>query len=473
MHIMKNKLLACLVAGLCYTGAALAQFVHGTSSSYVWPEDPPVKEKLNRWQDQKFGMIVHWGLYAIPGIVESWSICSEDEAWIPRDSTIAYTDYKKWYWNLSQQFNPVQFDPSQWAKAGREAGMNYVVFTTKHHDGYCLFDTRQTDFSVTRGPFKNHPKANIAWHVFDAFRTEGYMIGAYFSKPDWHSQHYWWDRYATPTRNVNYNISQHRWKWDQFKEYTYNQISELMHQYGSIDILWLDGGWVRPATGNAPGQPAPNSQDIDMPRIARMARQAQPGLLVVDRTVHGPYENYQTPEQAIPPTQLPYPWETCMTLGSDWGYVPRQTFKSSRRIVHTLVEIVAKGGSLLLGVGPTPEGLLPDKVVERLHEIGQWTARNGKAIYATRITTDYHHGNVWFTQSKDGRLLYATVCLPENNPLPSTVEWKGNIPAKGSKMILLHTGKSVKWTTTGDQTIVTLPKGLSNDLPALSFEYKK
>ncbi len=470
---MKNKLFICLIVGLCYTGVSMAQFVHESSSSYIWPEDPLIKEKLDRWQDQKFGMIIHWGLYVIHGIVESWSICSEDVGWIPRDSTIAYTDYKKWYWDLSKLFNPVKFDPSQWAKSGKAAGMNYLVFTTKHHDGYCLFDTKETDFSVAHGPFKNNPKADIAKYVFEAFRAEGYMIGAYFSKPDWHCQHYWWDRYATPNRNVNYDIRRHQWKWNKFKEFTFNQIRELMHRYGSIDILWLDGGWVRPLAEEEQRSRNRNSQDIDMPRIAQMAREAQPGLLIVDRTVHGPYENYQTPEQNIPATQLPYPWETCMTLGVDWGYVPNQPFKSSRTIVHKLVEIVAKGGSLLLGVGPSPEGLFPDIVIERLQEIGQWTIRNGKAIYATRSTPHYNDGNVWFTQSRDGKQLYAMVCLPENEALPARIKWKGNVPASGSNMILLHTGKSVSWKKEGEKVVVSLPKGLPGNLPALAFEFVK
>ncbi len=469
---MNKKNIACMIFCLMYACAVFAQDEH-ENAPYTWPDDKQVSAKLDKWQDLKFGMIIHWGLYAIPGIVESWSVCSEDESWIPRDSNVSYIDYKKWYWDLSKQFNPVKFDPEQWANAGKAAGMKYLVFTTKHHDGYCLFDTKQTDFSIAKGPFKNNPHADAAKYVFDAFRKDGYMIGAYFSKPDWHSPDYWWDRYATPTRNNNYDVRKHPWKWERFKQYTYNQISELMHNYGSIDILWLDGGWVRPLSEDEQKDRRRWSQDIDMPRIARMAREAQPGLLIVDRTVHGPYENYQTPEQNIPSSQLPYPWETCMTLGTDWGYVPNQPLKSSRTVVHKLIEIVAKGGSLLLGVGPTAEGLLPDNIVERLAEIGQWTTRNGKAIYNTRSVSHYHDGNVWFTQSKDGGIIYALVCMPENKPLPPTVEWTGNAPAKGTKMILLQTGKPVKWKMNDNKIIVSLPKGLPVDVPALAFEYKK
>lgn len=459
-----------LMLCLSIFGKLQAQFAHGISSSYVWPTDSLVKQKLDQWQDQKFGMIIHWGLYAIPGIVESWSLSSEDEDWIPRDSTIPYVEYKKWYWSLADQFNPVKFDPVQWAKAGKAAGMNYLVFTTKHHDGFCMFNTKETDYSIAKGPFKDNPRADVAKYVFEAFRNQNYMIGAYFSKPDWHSDHYWWQRYATPTRNNNYDVRRHPWKWDLFKQFTYNQIEELMTRYGSIDILWLDGGWVAPVSEEE--QKINHwSQDIDMPKIAAMARQNQPGILVVDRTVHGPYENYQTPEQQIPPTQLPFPWETCMTLGKDWGFVPDQSFKSSRKVIHSLIEVVAKGGSLLLGVGPSPEGLLPDEVVKRLEEIGQWTSQNGEAIYGTRITEHYNEGNIWFTQSKDAKNKYALVCLQENENIPATIQWTGNIPQKGTKMIMLHTGKIVKWKQEGNTIKVTLPV-LSKDIEAIAIKFE-
>ncbi|MDR2563684.1 MAG: alpha-L-fucosidase [Prevotellaceae bacterium] len=467
---MKSKLLLiCFSLSLSHTLSA--QFVHGQSDAYILPDEPSVVEKLEQWKDLKFGMIVHWGLYSIPGIVESWSICSEDEDWIPRDSLADYNEYKQWYWDLSKQFNPLKFNPDQWAKAGVEAGMKYLVFTTKHHDGFCMFDTRETDFSIARGPFKDNPKADVAKYVFESFRKFGYMIGAYFSKPDWHSQDYWWKRYATSNRSNNYDVRKHPWKWESFKQFTFKQISELMSNYGQIDILWLDGGWVRPIPESSQNSRR-WSQDIDMPKIAKMAREKQKGLLIVDRTVHGKYENYQTPEQSIPAKQLPYPWETCMTLGKDWGYVPGQTFKSSHKVIHSLIEIVAKGGSLLLGVGPSSEGLLPDEVVSRLQEIGKWTSQNSEAIYNTRSTKHYNDGNTWFTQSKDGKMIYAMVCLPENQDAPSSVEWKGNTPAKGSTMILLHTGKKVKWTVENERTIVNLPKNLPKNLPALTFKIR-
>jgi alpha-L-fucosidase len=211
-----------------------------------------------------------------------------------------------------------------------------------------------------------------------------------------------------------------------------------------------------------------------MPAIATMARQAQPGLLIVDRTVHGPYENYQTPEQRVPDQQLPHPWESCITLGTSWGYVQHEKLKPANKVIHQLVEVVAKGGSLLLGVGPTPEGTLPEPVVQRLSEIGNWLKVNGAAIYNTRPTTHYKDNNIYFTQSKDSSTLYAMVLIADG--VPGTIEWSGHIPGKGSRIKLLATGSSVKFVTKGNKVIVTLPSALQKRLasePALAFSIKK
>jgi alpha-L-fucosidase len=469
--------LASLSMGMSH-GLLAQENVHPQSTKYEWPAEADVKAKLDKWQDQKFGIILHWGLYAVPGIMESWNLCSED--WIDRDSTITYEDYKKWYWGQMKNFNPVNFNPDDWAKVAREAGMRYLVFTTKHHDGFNMFDTKQTDFKISNGPFKNNPKADVAKYVFDAFRKQGFMIGAYFSKPDWHSEYYWWPKYATADRNNNYDIRKNPWRWNQFKQFTYNQISELMHGYGSIDILWLDGGWVRPLeTVNEEvrswGARIPEwSQDIDMPKIAAMARAAQPGLLMVDRTVHGRYENYQTPEQRVPEKQLDHPWESCMTLANNWGYVPGDKYKSPAKVIHTLIEVVAKGGSLLLGVGPKPDGTLPEEAVTRMQEIGKWVNKNGAALYGTRITKNYHDGNTWFTQNVKEGTRYALVCLPEGQPVSKEIVWQHSLPRKGSKMKLLQTGETVKWKMEGDKVKVSIPVSVTNAkqaYPALAFSF--
>jgi alpha-L-fucosidase len=457
-------------------GIIQAQHAHPTSSQYQWPQDPLVGKKLEQWRDLKFGMIIHWGLYAEAGIIESWSLCSEE--WISRDSTADYAKYKEWYWSLKDKFNPQKFNPGQWAQAAKDAGMGYVVFTTKHHDGFNMFDTRETDFKITNGPLAGHPKANVAFHVFDAFRKQGMMIGAYYSKPDWHSEYYWWPKYATADRNNNYDIRTYPWRWNQFKRFTYNQINELMTDYGSIDILWLDGGWVRPLeTVNAEvlswGARIPEwSQDIQIDKIASMARSKHPGLLIVDRTVHGPYENYLTPEQNVPKEKLEYPWESCITLGGAWGYVPNDNFKSAAKVIRLLSEIVAKGGSLLLGIGPGRDGTLSDLQISRLKEIGEWMKANGAAIYGTRTATIHTDNTTFFTKGKNGET-FAIVPLEENKSVPSTIIWTANLPKKGSDVKLLMNGKRVKWVRSGDSVTVSLPDDIKKlkAYPALAFSF--
>jgi len=441
-----------LMFALCLSFRAQENSIHQRSTSYEWPKDQLVVQNLKKWQDLKFGVLLHWGIYAVPGIVESWSICDED--WIKRDTTRTYQEYMDWYFGLANEFCPTKFDPKQWADVCRDAGMKYVIFTTKHHDGFCMFDSKETDFTIAKHAFKDNPKCDVLKYVLDAFREQQFVAGTYFSKPDWHSQYYWWDVFGKKGRNVNYPVAQFPQRWEKFKQYTHRQINEITSRYGKVDILWLDGGWVyKEKLG----------QDIDMPKLASIARQNQPGMIIVDRTIHGPYENYQTPEQSIPETQLSYPWESCITLTNDWGWVPNPTFKSPEKVIGTLIEIVAKGGNLVLGVGPTPEGLIEPESVSRLKAIGQWLKANGKAIYETVPTPHYHEGNVWFTQSKEGSKSYAIYRLEDGQSLPATVSWSGNLPKKSIR--LLSTGKRLKYQVKENQVTVTLP----NNLPHQSF----
>lgn len=285
----------------------------------------------------------------------------------------------------------------------KDAGFKYLIFTTKHHDGFCMFDSKYTDYNIAQGPYKNGKYKNVAYHLFNAFRQQGFMIGAYFSKPDWHCEYYWDPALSTPTRNPNYDIQKYPEKWTKYQQYTANQIDELMSNYGRIDILWLDGGWVRKDKG----------QDIKLDEIVDNARKKQPGLIAVDRTIPGRNENYQTPELNVPKTQQTHPWESCITLANSWGWNPTPKYKSVNRIINTLAEITAKGGCLALNVGPTGEGVIEEEAIIRLKQIGEWLRKNGKAIYATRITPNYNYGNVWFTANKDRKTLYAIMRFPK------------------------------------------------------------
>ena len=317
---------------------------------------------------------------------------------------------------MNRSFNPQHFDASQWAQLAKEAGMKYMVFTTKHHDGFCMFDSRETDYT-TMGPLCPAHR-DFTRELVEAFRSEGLWTGLYFSKPDWHNDDYWAHEWATPDRNVNYDIDAYPERWKRFKDFTYNQIYELTHNYGDIDILWLDGGWIRPEWSLTDETREwlgcyGRIQDIDMPRIVKMAREDNPDLIIVDRSVGGRYENYKTPEQQIPGELLPYPWETCMSMGDSWSFVENDNYKSTKQLIHMLVDIVAKGGNYLLNVGPDEDGQIPETAVERLREIGEWLKVNGQAIYNTRPLYPYAKGDKRYTQSKDGKFQYEITLTDE------------------------------------------------------------
>jgi alpha-L-fucosidase len=432
--------------------------------AYLYPTDPLVQKKLEVWQDLKFGLLMHWGLYAQLGIVESWALCSEDQSFQDRGG-VCYTEFKEMYFSQIRKFNPQQFDPEPWARAAKDAGMRYVVFTTKHHDGFCMWDTRQTDFRITgpESPFGNHPRSNVTKEIFKAFRDEGLMIGTYFSKADWHHPDYWSPLWATPDRNNNYDVRKYPEMWQRFKDFTYNQIEELMTTLGSVDVLWLDGGWVRPDSTITDevlswGYDIPKwEQDIDMPRIAKMARSHQPGLLIVDRTVHGPYENYRTPEQHVPARGLAYPFETNMTITGNWGHVPNARYKTANKLIHTLVDVVAKGGNFILNVGPTPQGTFESTAYERLKEIGQWMKINNEAIYATRKWRTYHEGDdIRFTRTKDGKTVYVFAMT-----WPGTAFQSVSLIAKpGTPIVMLGDYRPLEWFQGKGGLWIELPEGL-------------
>lgn len=437
---------------------------HNASYLYIPPTDPAVKAKLTQWQQLKFGLFMHWGTYSQWGVVESWSLCPEDEGWCERRGPYAadWFAYKKAYENLQTTFNPGKFNPEKWAAAAKAAGMGYVVFTTKHHDGFCMFDTRQTDYRITHPstPFSANPKANITKEIFEAFRAKGFMTGAYFSKPDWHTPDYWWKYFPPKDRNVSYDPKKYPERWQAFKDFTYRQIEELATGYGKVDILWLDGGWVRPKhtidTNVSWQKTIPYDQDIDMPRIAHMARSHQPGMLVVDRTVAGPYENYVTPEQTVPDSYLPYPWESCITLGTSWSYVPNDRYKSPREVIHLLTSIISRNGSLLLNVGPGPDGEWDKNAYESLEGIAQWMQVNAEAVHGTMANRHLPQQGPWVFTEKEN-VIYAIYQAKTGEALPPTVTIPLSITRKPVAVSLLGQKPLLRFTQNMGKIEVTLP----------------
>ena len=454
------------------------------SEKYVPETDPLVLEKLEQWQDMKFGLLMHWGAYSQWGIVESWSLCPEDYGWCERKkgSYENYFDYVKDYENLQTTFNPTQFDPDKWAEAAKNAGMKYVVFTTKHHDGFCMFDTKYTDYKITDPacPFNSNPKSNVTKEIFDSFRNEGLWAGAYFSKPDWHCDSYW-DPYFPPMdRNVNYDPDAFPEKWEKYVDFTHNQIMELCTDYGDLDILWLDGGWVCKHSednirniytdrlknvGSGFIKTDIINQDIKMDELVEKAREAQPGLIVVDRAVHGKNQNYLTPENRVPKVALPYPWESCIIAGGGWSWVPNPKFMSGRQLVHMLVDIVAKGGNLLLNIAPGPDGTWPDGAYNLLEEMGDWMIVNDEAIYETRSLEPYKEGQVCLTQKKDGTVYAIYLADESENTIPSKI-WLSSIqPKKDAKLTLLGSDKALEWELSGNGFYVDIPEKLRKNPP--------
>jgi alpha-L-fucosidase len=439
---------------------------------YFPDPDTAIQHRLEEWKDLKFGLLMHWGTYSQWGIVESWSICPEDLGWATgaRKPGIAdsYVEYVKAYENLQTTFNPVKFNPEKWAAAAKDAGMKYMVFTTKHHDGFAMFDSKYTDYKITgkTTPFASNARSNVTKEIFNAFRNQNLWIGAYFSKPDWHSDYYWWKKFPASDRNANYSIQKYPEQWKKFVDYTHNQLNELVSDYGKVDILWLDGGWVRPKTAdeltkemadvyeNSRWARNPQSQDINMPQLVKEVRAKQPKIIVVDRAVPGQQQNYLTPEQHIPENGLPYPWETCMTMANSWSYVPNDQYKPTNEIIEKLVDIVSKGGNYLLNIGPSPEGEFDATAYQRLQEIGVWMKTNGEAIYSTRMYNVFSEGeNIRFTQSKDHKTQYIFLYdFPE-----APVLLKQLNVSKHANITFLANNKKLKWKMVDGALEINVP----------------
>jgi len=440
---------------------------HSDAADIAANEQPEwLRRRLDWFMDQRFGCILHWGPYSQWDCCESWPLVPADtfgrpddlKCWVERGKDLAR--FSRDYRALNRTFNPVDFDPDAWAAILKDAGMRYVALTTKHHDGFCLFDTRTTDYRITHPdcPFHSNPRANVVKEAFDAFRKQGLAISCYFSKSDWTTPYYWAPDFPVVDRNPNYDTHKYPERWEKFISFVHSQIEELMTGYGAIDLLWLDGGQVRPP-----------DQDIRMAEMAAMARQHQPGLIIADRTVGDAYEDFITPEQEIPDEPLTVPWESCITLGHSWKYVSNDSFKSAHEVIRMLAEISAKGGNLLLGIGPDPLGRIPSEAASRLAEVGAWLRVNGAAIYGSRPLSPYQSGPVRFTQ-KAGHG-YAIVLEPSACMHAGQLTINGIQPAPGSTVTILGDTKPLAWQAASDGFRVPTPTAMENEAEAIVVEF--
>jgi alpha-L-fucosidase len=417
------------------------------------PESPAQRDaRMRWWREARFGMFIHWGLYAIPA--GEWNGRTDHAEWIRDTARIPIEEYEK----LVGQFNPVKFDADEWARVAQDAGMKYIVITSKHHDGFCLFDSQYTDFDVTATPFKR----DILKEMAAACGRAGLRICWYHSIMDWHHPDY------LPRRPWEQRSPEGA-DFDRYSAHLKSQLRELITSYGKIGVLWFDGEWESTWT-HAYGEP-----------LYRYVRSLQPDIIVNNRVDKGRggmagmtsgahAGDFGTPEQEIPATGMPgVDWETCMTMNDHWGYNRHDhNFKSTEALIRTLADVASKGGNFLLNVGPTAEGEIPAESVARLRAIGRWMKVNGESIYGTsagpfkslswgrctqRVSGDdvtrlYLHVFDW---PKDGRLVIGGLL---NEP-------------KGARLLSAGEKSSLDMSRDGDALVVKVPREASDAIDSV------
>ncbi len=357
---------------MCPNSLALAAIVSAMTAANSFAQPDPAAQRDHRmdwWRDARFGMFIHWGLYSVPA--GEWNGQTRHAEWIRTTAQIPLDTYDR----FREQFNPVKFDADAWAQMAADAGMKYIVITTKHHDGFCLFDSALTDFDIMSTPFKRDIMAELA----KACAERGLEMCWYHSIMDWRHPDYLprrdWEAVDRPAGDAD---------MDRYVQYLFGQVTELLTNYGNIGVMWFDGEWE--ATWNHTYGEA----------LYKLCRSLQPGVIVNNRVDKGRAGmagmsdagycgDFGTPEQEIPATGIPgVDWETCMTMNNNWGYNSHDTnWKSTADLVRKLCDIASKGGNFLLNVGPRADGTFPQESVDRLREIGAWMRVNGEAIYGT------------------------------------------------------------------------------------------
>ncbi len=369
------------------------------------------RTKRTEWyRDARFGMFIHWGLYAIPA-------CGE---WLRGSAELTAEQYEPYM----DEFTAENYDPKEWARLAKKAGMKYAVLTAKHHDGFCLFDSKLTDFKSTNAPCGR----DLVREFLDAFRAEGIRVGLYFSVIDWrHPDFPHYGDMFHPMRN-NPECSNENRDFDRYLEFMFGQIRELLTNYGKLDIMWFDFSY-----GDMKCEKWKASELIEM------VRSIQPDV-VIDNRLEGsaedagsirtldptPYSgDFASPEQMIPPDGLrdaggnPIPWESCVTLNDHWGYAANDHhYKSAKMVIRMLVDCVSKDGNLILNVGPNAKGEIPEESAEILEEVGRWMKKNGRSIYGCGYAGIPKPE--WGRFTRNGNRLYAhvmeeqagAICLP-------------------------------------------------------------
>ena len=394
-------------------------------------EEKSLVTSRTRWfNEARFGIFIHWGIYSIPARGE----------WVMHVERIPAREYAR----FAEEFNPDRFNADEWVSLAKEAGMKYMVLTTRHHDGYSLFDSKVSDFTSV----KTKAKRDFVAEYVQACRRAGMRIGFYYSLLDWR-----WPAYFNgPLKDPE--------DWAKLVQYAHNQVKELCTQYSKIDILWYDGEWIPEIRHNRTLIEQGKSPEIGRcwrsKELNTMVRKLQPHTIINNRS--GLPEDFDTPEQHISPSETGRLWESCMTINDNWGYsAGDHNWKTTRQLIHNLVRCASGGGNFLLNVGPKPNGTIPEPPVERLKEIGKWMKVNGEAIYGTG-QAPFGGGMVGLTTAKDS-IVYLHV-----------LRWVGEeiciagVKDKVNEAYILVTGKKVNVIQKGERLFLrNLPQKAPDD----------
>ena len=403
--------------------------------------------RMSWWRDATFGMFIHWGAYAVPAGIHNGKDVKGIGEWIMHNGKIPIPEYEAYV----KQFNPTSFDAKEWVRIAKDAGMKYIVITSKHHDGFCLWDSKVTQYDIMdAAPFKR----DILQELADACKGSGVRLCFYHSIMDWHQPD------AESKKGYAHQNTPNP-DWARYREtYLKPQLAELIAKYDP-GVLWFDGEWVPEWT---------EDQGKD---LYNYLRSLKPDLIINNRVGKGrsgmqgmnKYKDaagdFGTPEQEILEGTSDSDWESCMTMNDTWGFKrDDHNWKSAKVLIDNLVDIAAKGGNYLLNVGPTAGGLIPAPSVERLKAMGDWLRINGEAIYATHSRKQYREGeNVKFTVSKDGAYTYAII----NAKPGETVSLSSVQPATGSRIRMLGSKKRISWSSENGRTNLTLPSKLPSE----------
>jgi alpha-L-fucosidase len=459
-------------------------------------------DRLAWYREAKFGLFIHWGPYSAAGVEASWSMMAPDlsEAMFGTSTRISEAAYTA----LPARFNPVDFDADVWVRIAQQAGMRYIVFTSKHHDGFCMFDAPGTDYKITRTPFGR----DVCLELAEACDKVGMPLGFYYSPPDMHHPGY---RDKRKPVVQNWLGEPGRKEWGTYLDYMESHIRKLMTDYGDVRVLWFDG--------------LANHSKYDPPRFHRLVHSLNPKTLINDRL--GDDYDFITPEQSIPKAGIPIrtgkppagndpggdrffstvlflfkipgvrallrkqilkyrdgtleltpvlqepyppperfqPWETCMTMGQTWGYNPNETtWKEPITLLQSLVEVASRGGNYLLNVGPTERGTFPPQAMERLQQVGRWMETCGESVYGS--TYSAIQGLTWGRSTQKGNKIYLHIFnLPQDKKLQAgPFDW----PVQAVRLI---TGEPLAFSQVGQEIEIYYPDDIAAiDIPVLVVE---